>query len=220
MIISRTPFRVSFFGGGTDFPAYYREHGGEVLCTTIDKYCYLLVHRLGPYFKHRIRANYAKTETVMGFADIQHPLIRECLRHVAIEDGLEIAHVADLPGRTGLGSSSSFTTASSSGGSGQPTRQAIIETASASGRSAVIVSDPLVGPSLLPSNPKPTSACRGGMTEMRLFEGDEGPQRLCMAGLRLPRSPGCEASARGTASPHRTVWASARVGGPSGRRRP
>lgn len=110
MIISRTPFRVSFFGGGTDFPHFYREHGGEVLCTTINKYCYLTVHRLGPYFKHRIRANYEKTEDVQEYDEIQHPLIRECLRYLEFEDGLEIAHVADLPGRTGVGSSSSFTT--------------------------------------------------------------------------------------------------------------
>jgi D-glycero-alpha-D-manno-heptose-7-phosphate kinase len=108
MIISRTPFRISFFGGGTDFPEYYREHGGAVLCTTIDKYCYLLVHRLGPFFKYKYRANYAETESVQHPSEFQHPLVRECMALQEMDCGLEIAHVADLPGRTGLGSSSSF----------------------------------------------------------------------------------------------------------------
>lgn len=109
MIISRTPFRVSFFGGGTDFPEYYREHGGATLATGIDKYCYLSVHSLGPFFKHRLRVSYAQTETVSHAAEIQHPLIRECLGLLGMDEGMEINHVADLPGRTGLGSSSSFT---------------------------------------------------------------------------------------------------------------
>lgn len=109
MIISRTPFRVSFFGGGTDFPEFYREHGGATLATGIDKYCYLSVHSLGPFFKHRLRASYAQTETVRHAAEIQHPLIRECLGLLDMDEGMEINHVADLPGRTGLGSSSSFT---------------------------------------------------------------------------------------------------------------
>jgi D-glycero-alpha-D-manno-heptose-7-phosphate kinase len=109
MIISRTPFRVSFFGGGTDFPDYYREHGGAVLSTTIDKYCYLLTHRLSPFFKYRFRANYAKAESVKHPSEFRHPLVRECLLHLKVRDGIEIAHVADLPGRTGLGTSSSFT---------------------------------------------------------------------------------------------------------------
>ncbi len=108
MIISRTPFRISFFGGGTDFPEYYREHGGAVLTSTIDKYCYLLVHRLGPFFAHKYRANYAKTESVQHPSEFQHPIVRECMAMHPVDCGLEIAHVADLPGRTGLGSSSSF----------------------------------------------------------------------------------------------------------------
>jgi D-glycero-alpha-D-manno-heptose-7-phosphate kinase len=109
MIISRTPFRVSFFGGGTDFPEYYREHGGAVLAAAIDKYCYLSVHSLGPFFKHRLRVGYARTETVQHSAEIEHPLVRECLGLLDLDAGMEINHVADLPGRTGLGSSSSFT---------------------------------------------------------------------------------------------------------------
>lgn len=109
MIISRTPFRVSFFGGGTDYPEFYEEHGGSVLLTTIDKYCYISLHALSPFFKHRFRASYAKTESVIEPSEFQHPLIRETLLHLNVKQGLEISHVADLPGRTGLGSSSSFT---------------------------------------------------------------------------------------------------------------
>lgn len=108
MIIARTPFRVSFFGGGTDFPEFYREHGGSTLATAIDKYCYISVHRLGRFFKHRMRASYAQTELVNAPSEFKHPLIRESLLHLGIDEGLEITHVSDLPGRTGLGSSSSF----------------------------------------------------------------------------------------------------------------
>ncbi len=109
MIISQTSFRISFFGGGTDFPEYYAEHGGAVLFSTINKYCYLTIHRLGPFFKYRFKANYARAEAVEDPAQIQHPLIREALLYMKVREGLEIAHVADLPGRTGLGTSSSFT---------------------------------------------------------------------------------------------------------------
>ncbi len=109
MIISQTAFRVSFFGGGTDFPGYYREHGGAVLATTIDHYAYFSVHRLGPFFKFRIKVSYARTETVQHVSEIEHPLFRECLRLLEIDEPLEIHYVADLPGRTGIGSSSSFT---------------------------------------------------------------------------------------------------------------
>lgn len=109
MIISRTPFRISFFGGGTDFPEYFRQHGGAVLVTTIDQFCYLSIHSLSPFFRHRFRASYAKTESVVSPQEFEHPLVRECLLHLDIREGLEISHVADLPGRTGLGTSSSFT---------------------------------------------------------------------------------------------------------------
>ncbi|MDO9540961.1 MAG: kinase, partial [Kiritimatiellia bacterium] len=109
MIISRTPFRISFFGGGSDFPEFYKDHPGCTLSTTIDKYCYISLHYLSPFFKFRFRASYAKTETVNQASEFQHPLIRECLQYLPTEHGLEIAHVSDLPGRTGLGTSSSFT---------------------------------------------------------------------------------------------------------------
>jgi D-glycero-alpha-D-manno-heptose-7-phosphate kinase len=109
MIISRTPFRASFFGGGTDFPEYYTRYSGATLLTTIDKYAYISLHKLSPFFRHRYIGHYAKTEHVIAPSEFSHPLIRECLLYLNIEEGLEISHVADLPGRTGLGSSSSFT---------------------------------------------------------------------------------------------------------------
>ncbi len=109
MIIARTPFRISFLGGGTDYPEFYREHGGSVLLTTINQYCYLSIHRISQFFKYRFRASYAKTELVQNPSEFVHPLIRECLLYLDIQDNLEIAHVSDLPARTGLGTSSSFT---------------------------------------------------------------------------------------------------------------
>ncbi|MCX7819753.1 MAG: hypothetical protein N2652_11215 [Kiritimatiellae bacterium] len=111
MIIARAPFRISFFGGGTDFPEFYRAHGGAVLGVTLDRYAYIALHRLNPIFAHRYRASYSKTELVDVPREFQHPLIRECLGLVPTRGGVEIAHVADLPGRTGIGSSSAFTVA-------------------------------------------------------------------------------------------------------------
>ncbi|HEV2358061.1 MAG TPA: kinase [bacterium] len=109
MIVTRTPFRVSFFGGGTDYPAWYREHGGAVLATTIDKYSYLTCRYLPPFFEHRIRIMYSKIEMCQHLDEIQHPAVREVLRHVGIERGVEIHHDGDLPARSGMGSSSAFT---------------------------------------------------------------------------------------------------------------
>ena len=109
MIISRTPFRVSFFGGGTDYPKWFEEHKGAVLATTINKYCYITCRYLPPFFDHRSRIIYSKMEHVQGIDDINHPSVRECLRYLKIEKGVEIHHDGDLPARTGLGSSSSFT---------------------------------------------------------------------------------------------------------------
>lgn len=109
MIISRTPFRVSFFGGGTDYPGWYREHGGAVLVTSIDKYCYLTCRFLPPFFEHKIRIIYSRIENCLTVDDIQHPSARECIRFLGIDRGLEIHHDADLPARSGLGSSSAFT---------------------------------------------------------------------------------------------------------------
>jgi D-glycero-alpha-D-manno-heptose-7-phosphate kinase len=109
MIISRTPFRISFFGGGTDYPAWYRDHGGSVLGAAIDKYCYLTCRYLPPFFKHRIRIVYSQIENCQTVDEIAHPAVREVLRHVRIDRGLEIHHDGDLPARSGIGSSSSFT---------------------------------------------------------------------------------------------------------------
>lgn len=109
MIISRTPFRISFFGGGTDYPAWYRQHGGAVLATTINKYCYLTCRYLPPFFEHRIRLVYSKMENCQTIDEIAHPAVREVLRYLHIDRGLEIHHDADLPARSGLGSSSAFT---------------------------------------------------------------------------------------------------------------
>jgi D-glycero-alpha-D-manno-heptose-7-phosphate kinase len=108
MIISRTPYRISFFGGGTDYPAWYLNHGGAVLATSIDKYCYLSCRYLPPFFEHRIRVVYSKIENCHGIDDIQHPAVREILRFLRFERGVEIHHDGDLPARSGIGSSSSF----------------------------------------------------------------------------------------------------------------
>jgi D-glycero-alpha-D-manno-heptose-7-phosphate kinase len=109
MIISRTPFRVSFFGGGTDYPAWYRKHGGAVLATTIDKYCYITCRYRPPFFEHKYCLIYSKMEYCQSIDEIAHPSAREVIRHVGLERGLEIHHDGDLPARSGLGSSSSFT---------------------------------------------------------------------------------------------------------------
>ena len=109
MIISRTPFRISFFGGGTDYPEWYSEHGGAVLATTIDKYCYISVRELPPFFDHRFRVVYSIVENVREVGEIQHPAVRGVLQSLKVTNGLEIHHDGDLPARSGLGSSSAFT---------------------------------------------------------------------------------------------------------------
>ncbi len=109
MIISRTPLRISFFGGGTDYPLWFRDHGGAVLGTTINKYCYITCRYLPPFFPHKSRIVYHKIEMVDSNDQIEHPAVQGILRYMKIEKGLELHHDADLPGRSGLGSSSSFT---------------------------------------------------------------------------------------------------------------
>lgn len=109
MIITRTPFRISFFGGGTDYPAWYQEHGGAVLATTIDKYCHISCRFLPPFFEHKHRIVYSRIENVQTFDQIEHPAVRAILGWAGIERGLEIHHDGDLPARSGIGSSSSFT---------------------------------------------------------------------------------------------------------------
>lgn len=109
MIISRTPFRISFFGGGTDFPSWYKKNGGSVISTTIDKYCYISCRRLPPFFEYKHRIVYSRYEHVNDIDEIVHPAVRETFRFMNIQEGLEIHHDADIPARSGLGSSSSFT---------------------------------------------------------------------------------------------------------------
>ena len=109
MIITRTPFRISFFGGGTDYPDWYRKNGGAVLSTTIDKYCYITCRKLPPFFEHKHRIVYSKIENVIEINEIEHPSVRAILNWMKVNNGLEIHHDGDLPARSGLGSSSSFT---------------------------------------------------------------------------------------------------------------
>jgi D-glycero-alpha-D-manno-heptose-7-phosphate kinase len=109
MIITRTPLRISFFGGGTDYPIWYREHGGAVLSTAIDKYCYITARWLPPFFEYHSRVSYSKMENVNNNSSIEHPSVRACLQFMGIDEGVEINHIADLPARTGLGTSSAFT---------------------------------------------------------------------------------------------------------------
>jgi len=109
MIITRTPYRVSFFGGGTDYPAYYLKHGGKVLGTAIDKYCYLNIRKLPPFFDHKYRIVYSKMENVNSIEEITHPSVRETLKYLKIDYGVSIHHDGDIPARSGMGSSSAFT---------------------------------------------------------------------------------------------------------------
>jgi D-glycero-alpha-D-manno-heptose-7-phosphate kinase len=110
MILSKTPYRVSFFGGGTDYPAWYRKEGGAVLSTAIDKYCYLSCRVLPPFFNIKHRIVWSHIETVSTISEILHPAVRAGLRYLNFDDrtGLEIHHQGDLPARAGMGSSSSF----------------------------------------------------------------------------------------------------------------
>ena len=107
MIITKTPFRMSFFGGGTDMPQFFNEHGGAVISTTFDKYCYVNVRHLPPFFDYHTELCYSITERVRGVDEIHHPAIREAMKFLDMHD-LRLTYEADLPARTGLGTSSSF----------------------------------------------------------------------------------------------------------------
>jgi D-glycero-alpha-D-manno-heptose-7-phosphate kinase len=109
MIITRTPFRVSFFGGGTDYPTWFNAHGGEVLSTAIDKYCYITCRHLPQFFEYKHRIVYSLIENVRHWDEIKHPAVRAVMQWADVQKGLEIHHDGDLPARSGLGSSSSFT---------------------------------------------------------------------------------------------------------------
>ena len=107
MIISKTPFRISFFGGGTDFPDFYNEYGGKVISTTIDKYCYVNVRPLPEFFEYNDEIIYSKIEQVKNIDEINHPMVRNCLKLTNLKN-IKVYYDADLPARTGLGTSSSF----------------------------------------------------------------------------------------------------------------
>ena len=108
MIISKTPYRISFFGGGTDYPDWYRKFGGEVISTTIDKYIYITARYLPPFFKHKYRIVYSNVETVRKVSDIKHIVVRELIKNNKIKKGIELHYDGDLPAKSGMGSSSSF----------------------------------------------------------------------------------------------------------------
>ena len=107
MIITKTPFRMSFFGGGTDYPDYYNEYGGSVLSTTFDKYCYVTVRHLPRFFDYTTQVAYTKIERVNSIDEIEHPAVREAMKYLDMHE-LQISYDADLPARSGLGTSSSF----------------------------------------------------------------------------------------------------------------
>jgi D-glycero-alpha-D-manno-heptose-7-phosphate kinase len=109
MIIVRTPFRVSLFGGGTDYPQWYLSHGGAVINTTINKYSYITIRKLPEFFPYKHRIRYYESEEVQSIDEIKHPSVRECAKFVGVTRGIELVHNADLPARSGLGSSSTFT---------------------------------------------------------------------------------------------------------------
>jgi len=110
MVITQAPFRMSFFGGGTDFPAFYEKHGGKVISTSIDKYCYVHIRHLPPFFEYKNEITYSKRERVVSVEEIEHPAIREAMKFLDMRE-LTLTYDADLPARSGLGTSSSFATA-------------------------------------------------------------------------------------------------------------
>ena len=110
MVITRTPFRISFFGGGTDYPAWYMNNGGGMaINTSIDKYCYVTARHLPPFFDHKYRIRYTRREERSTVEAIEHPSVRECMKYLNFSDHLEMVHTSDLPAMSGLGSSSAFT---------------------------------------------------------------------------------------------------------------
>jgi D-glycero-alpha-D-manno-heptose-7-phosphate kinase len=109
MILSKTPYRISFFGGGTDYPSWYKKFGGSVLSSTINKYLYITCRRRPEFFKSKYRISYSKIEEVKSLSQIKHKVVRKILQYYRINEGLEIHYDGDLPSKSGMGSSSSFT---------------------------------------------------------------------------------------------------------------
>jgi len=109
MIISRTPYRLSLFGGGADYPSWFVSHETKLISAAMANYCYISVKHLPPYFDYVNRVIYSKIESVPTFDEIEHPSVRACLKHLQVPNGISITHDGDLPARSGIGSSSSFT---------------------------------------------------------------------------------------------------------------
>ena len=109
MIITRTPYRISFFGGGTDYPVWWKENGGAVLAATIDKYCYITCTPRLPFFDHKHLVSWSINESVNELSEIVHPSVRETLKYLGISHGIDVRTVGELPARAGLGASSAFT---------------------------------------------------------------------------------------------------------------
>ena len=111
MLLVRTPYRISFFGGGTDYPSYYENQNkyGKVLSTTINKYSHIFLRELPPFFEHKYRVRYFQSDYVNTISEIKHPVVRQIAKNFNMFDGFELVHSGDLPARSGLGSSSSFT---------------------------------------------------------------------------------------------------------------
>ena len=109
MFISRAPYRLSFYGGGLDYPQWFKKFPTQILCSSLDKYCYLMIRELPPFFDHKIRIAYSNIELCNNVTDINHPSVREVLKYFNISEGIELTHIGDLPARSGVGSSSSFT---------------------------------------------------------------------------------------------------------------
>ena len=109
MIISKTPYRISFFGGGSDYPDWYLKNGGEVISSSIDKYIYISCRYLPPFFEHKVRLVYSEIEECQDSSEFDHPSAREVMKYLNLKNGLEIHYDGDLPGKSGTGSSSSFT---------------------------------------------------------------------------------------------------------------
>jgi len=109
MIISKTPYRLSLFGGGTDYPAWFENNPSKIVSAAMANYCYVNVKELPPFFEHTIKATYSKVESVNNVDSLEHPAIRGCLKHLNIRNNITVGHDGDLPARSGIGSSSSFT---------------------------------------------------------------------------------------------------------------
>ncbi|MBV8166224.1 MAG: kinase, partial [Alphaproteobacteria bacterium] len=109
MIIARTPYRISFFGGGTDYPAWFREHGGRVLSATINRYCHITCRFMPPFFDFKSRVVWSHIEVLRENRDVLHPVLKALFDHMGLDQGIELTHNGDLPAQSGLGSSSSFT---------------------------------------------------------------------------------------------------------------